>query len=280
MRCGRSVRLRVWTLLFGAFFPSPSPALELLTRIGPRTIAVDAVPAGGPAVAPLPAVATPLVAAPIARAEAPKPSSAGRSLAEASSLQSVFNGVEMRVVFDGDAGDAAWQRDVGGQPWLSENATVIGFDLLSPKVYAGGYPAVTPKDGVGRTVLADAEHPLFPRPATVDLVHVGFMDMDSLAEKLDLAPDWPRRLRQYAGLVKEGGYLMMAHSQDYAGCFSGNKDIRQTLEEAILKIGGWARVAVFDQARLPGDYPVTTWWRRSSGSGNNFLLVFQKKPAP
>ena len=224
-------------------------------------------------------MAAPLVAAPIARSEVLKPAPAARSLAEARSLQSVFDGVKMRVVFDGDAGDAAWQRDVGGQPWLSENATVIGFDLLSPKVYAGDYPTVTPKDWIGRTVLADAEHPLFPRPGAVDLVHVGFMDMDSLAEKLDLVPDWPRRLRQYAGLVKEGGYLMMAHSQDYAGCFSGKKDIREMLEEAVLTIGGWARVAVFEQTQMPGDYPVTTWWHRSSGSGKNFLLVFQKQPA-
>ncbi len=210
---------------------------------------------------------------------------------EVRSLSEIFNGRIIKTVFNGDAGSGRWQKDILGKPWLDSSAAVLGFDLAKPIIYPvltrrgpkfGANPEQDWKDIV---VLTDFNDSRFPKPGTIDLAHVAFLDMN-------FGP-WDRRLRGYMDIVREGGFFLIAHSHSYD--ISVNRRVRDEIARIFLISNKWDLIAIFDDPqadRAPADYPTTEWWgkfsenqsdpiiQRYAARGqrlNNFLLVFQKK---
>ena len=95
-------------------------------------------------------------------------------------------------------------------------------------------------------------------------------------QTLEGPPAWPKRLQQYMDLVKEGGYLIVAHNHLYSSSLAG-QEVEKLLEDVVLTAGRWLRVARYEQGKKPADYPTTTWWNsRPSVVKQNFLLIFRK----
>lgn len=192
-----------------------------------------------------------------APAASPKPSaSPARTLAE------IFGAEKIRTVFNGDAGNGRWQKDILGQAWLDENPVIVGFDLEVP-VYYKTAKVAPERDWRDVVVVTHEQDPRFPKDGTVDMAHVAFMEMTSEA--------WRRRLRHYMRLVREGGFFVIAHNSRY-------RDSDWRLREEF-KPGEWSLQASFDRADAPADYPLTPWWKKfnTSGEQSNYILVFQKR---
>jgi hypothetical protein len=204
-------------------------------------------------------------------------------------LEEAFSGSKPSKVFNGDAGTGAWQRDVVGSPWLSERPSVVGYDLPDPSDYTT--VKVAPHlhwDGID--VVTNTQDPRYPRNRSVDLLHVGFMEMS-----LD---SWRKRIRQYLLAVREGGWALFAHSHAYDRNYyrySGLREkVRDRLVEETTRSGFWKLHAVFDDGRPPSDYPVTDWWKEFEKDNRrkgheyieegydlpNFLLLFKRTHQP
>jgi hypothetical protein len=203
-------------------------------------------------------------------------------LAEALENTAVFS------IFNGDAGDGSWQKEVQSQPWVGADARVIGYDLDEPMQYNRSMQVDPNVHWRGLTVLTDRYDPGFPKPRSVDMTHVAFMEMST-------PTSWRLRLFRYLSLVREGGWALLSHSHAYDALYvqrNGFKEkVRDRLVEDTLAARGWKLQAVFDHDSAPSDYPKSYWWeqfaqskgRRSQALQSqgfdltNFLLVFRKE---
>ncbi len=217
------------------------------------------------------------------------------------SLAEIFADEKIKSVFNGDAGSGLWQKNIIGMNWLESDPVIIGFDLPVPRHYSSIqddkltlFGAAPSKDWRDILVLTDPRDARFPKPGTVDLAHVAFMDMQN---------DWRTRLRLYRDLVRPGGFFVIAHSHGYDGMFrdprgSARACVRETVIRAFLEAGDWKLDSAFEDSfangGVPKDYPRTEWWDKfekaaERGKGrlinldlldfetHNFLLVFRKQ---
>ena len=194
-----------------------------------------------------------------------------RASSEASPLLTDYFGEgKIAAVLNGDAGRGTWQRDVRGAPWLAKRARIVGYEKSEPEVYRQGEeifnPVVRQRDWRRITIATSMEDARFPKDGTVDLAHVAFLDMGE---------GWRERLRSYMSRVREGGFLLLAHSRAY----NRFDEIQLQLVDEVTRRGSWRQLDYLTQARAPADYPVTEWWRHFAPSGGNFLLIFSKGPA-
>jgi hypothetical protein len=133
-------------------------AVAGVPALSPAALVTPPLAAAAPAVVVRPAAAATSAAAPSAvdslRGTAAAAGSGSRGSA-LPTLDSLFEGRKIRSVFNGDAGDGSWQRDIAGEPWLEKDASVVGFDKPAPSQYGFG-PTVTPgKDWSGIKVVTN-----------------------------------------------------------------------------------------------------------------------------
>lgn len=188
------------------------------------------------------------------------------------SLAQYFGGEKIKSVFDGDAGNGSWEKEIRTMPWLDPQASVTGFDLHDPLPYGGGVNTET--DWQNLAVVTDWRDPRVPAKGSVDLLHVAFMHME---QRSDQGWGWLSALGIYLSLVRPGGYLVLAHSHEYE--VNAGFDVRSALLQRVLMGGDWELKGSFGMNNVPWDYPTTHWWKifAANSSPDNFLDVFKRR---
>ena len=185
------------------------------------------------------------------------------SLGKEQTLTERFGEHKIHSVLDIATGDGQWMRDCRIMPWIAPGATVIGFELehVVPYEEYGYHPREQWND---LTILTDRHDQRFPCQESVDLVHIGFLDMSrayTLNNVLSLAN----------ATVRPGGWLMLSHNS--RGEFSTFKE--ETMKWLVRE--GYS-IEVYNEVSVPHDYPLSFWWKYFSArkESHNYLIIARK----
>jgi len=184
--------------------------------------------------------------------------------------------------------------DIEGQPWLADDAEIIGSELQEPYDYSlkifgwnltkdeKAPPKVLPEGWVGRKVVQQKED--YPEKGSIDLFHSSFMQAPFLNKRgLLLTSFVPKRktfelLDEYDSLVKDGGWFVMAHRRTYLGFLGYHflfKYYKLWFEKKQYKY------VIYQQNNIPNDYPKSTWFKWNPyGNSKGYYLIVAKKEVP